>query len=282
MQKTKIEYLDYTWNPIAMKCTPVSDGCQNCWHLAMAKRLAKNPLICLDERLAYGNGAPLLKHRELKAPIHLRKPSRIGVQFMGDLFHEDVEGFWIGAILKTIEHCSRHTFMILTKRPERMKRVFDLIEKGLKEYIQSPNWPFKNLWLGVSVEDQKTADERIPILLQIPAAKRFVSVEPMLGPVKLIYWVWDYPFSLKEQPKNIGWVIAGGETGPHARPLHPDWVRSLRDQCQAAGVPFFLKQIHQWGCRKCGFDPCTHLSGHTRKLYLTRLLDGKIWEEFGI
>ena len=281
MQRTKIEYLTHTWNPLAMECTPLSDGCRNCWHLAMAKRLVANPRIVPEFRNAYGGVIPpVLIHTELEAPLHLKNPSRIGVQLMGDLFHEEVKFNQIEKIWDTIFNCSfhqdrgqvgviYHTFLILTKRPNR---VIDF-QKWMEQ--RNRNVWYDNLWLGVSVEDQKTADERIPILLQIPAAHRFVSVEPMLVPVDLrrIDYMWLLQKTLREATKDnsmvyegpgylnalsgewndgedsgrdgkkLDWVICGGETGPKARPLPPDWVRLLVEQCRSASVPIFVKQM---------------------------------------
>jgi len=292
MNKTRIEYLTDTWNPLAMRCTPISDGCRNCWHLSMARRLTANPLLPRGEQLAYAEdsdpekGPPVLRQKELEAPLHLKKPARIGVQFMGDLFHESVSIPFLFDIFQIIERCPHHTFLILTKRPQRAENLIDQLFSNLDP------WPFKNLWLGVSVEDQKTADERIPILLQIPAAHRWVSVEPMLGPVDLnsgpggqLLGACD--LCNGEDPKCPGchgsdgleWVVCGGETGPGARPVHPDWVRSLRDQCQAADVPFFFKgwgtprfpniDISEWV--SAGYDPYGKKPGH--------LLDGREWRE---
>ena len=228
MNKTNIEYLDYTWNPIAMRCTPVSDGCRNCWHLTMAKRLAKNPLICLDRRLAYGNGAPQLIHKELQAPLHLRKPARIGVQFMGDLFHENIDSYWHVEIMQIIRKCPQHIFLFLTKRPSIMKDI--LFHWFL------PN--LSNLWLGVSISNQPDADKNIPILLQMPAAHYFISHEPGLG-------IITYPKEFLALGRD-GLLITGGETGPKARPMHPDIPRHDRDQCQVAGVSFFFKNWGEW------------------------------------
>jgi protein gp37 len=167
---------------------------------------------------------------------------------MGDIFHDDVRFDWQLQVWLQIEANPRHRFFMLTKRPERMKKFFDFLFRNPVE-ISGLKQPF-NLWLGVSVENQRTADERVPILLQIPAAKSFVSVEPMLGSVdlsrrgmglqcescldRLVHWCGD---------PVIDWIICGGETGPKARPMNPDWARLLRDQCHAAGVPFFFKQM---------------------------------------
>lgn len=286
MNKTKIEYLTHTWNPIAMKCTAMSEGCRNCWHLAMAKRLAKNPLIDEGVRAAYAGGIPALDNKELEAPLHLRGPSRIGVQFMGDLFHEDIPSC-LSSIWGVMKRCPQHSFFILTKRPAGAKEAFD--------YTLFDD-PLPNIWLGVSVEDQKTADERIPILLQVPAAHRWVSVEPILGPVEIPEKVLCPCSCFAGNPRiphpdcadkpSIDWVACGGETGPKARPMHPDWVRSLRDQCQQAGVPFFFKGWGEWGIDgqspfvsgsvKDEKMPTVKRIGHKKS---GRLLDGREWNE---
>ncbi len=290
MNKTKIDYLDYTWNPLAMRCTPVSEGCRNCWHLAMAKRLAKNHTIDRDAQRAYSDiDGPSMNYVELEAPLHLRKSARIGVQFMGDLFHESIKREQTVEIVHIMRQSQKHTFFLLTKRPERMKNEWILACKKLNMQF-SP----ANVWLGVSVEDQKTADERIPILLQIPAAHRWVSVEPMLGAVDLKSYLFDRPcpacegknsdlceyldienrercvggWIQSDMSEPISWVICGGETGPGARPLDPEWVRSLRDQCIAAGIPFFFKN---WGDYNKKAKDIPEAIGH--------LLDGKEWRE---
>jgi protein gp37 len=274
MQRTKIEYLTHTWNPIAMRCSPVSPGCANCWHLAMAKRLAGNPRICNEFKNAYAGAIPpVLIHTEVEAPLHLKRSARIGVQFMGDLFHGSLSCDMIRDVLWNIQRCGWHTFFILTKRAGRMKEFFE----------GAPT--LDNLWLGVSVEDQKTADERIPILLQIPAAHRWVSIEPMLGPVDLSIGVAGQILGAcdlcggtdSDCPgcrcnDGINWVVLGGETGSGARPIHPDWVRSIRDQCQGAGVPFFFKS---WG----DYEKKYNAGSRYDSTNTGRLLDGREWEE---
>jgi len=241
MNRTRIEYLDYTWNPISMRCTPVSDGCLNCWHLAMAKRLTKNPLIDRNRQTAYAGGPFLLDEKELDAPMNLKNPSRIGVQFMGDIFHEHVNPEWMDAIWEVMAACPRHTFMVLTKRPQNIDRLLYGVteecgcrELGGGDYLS-------NVWLGVSVEDQKTADERIPILLQIPEAKRFVSVEPMLGPVDLETYL---NFGrLVEKWDSLNWVIIGGLSLPGGKiqPPKHEWLNYLIHQSDAARIPIFIK-----------------------------------------
>ena len=251
MSPTKIEWADEVWNPVT-GCTPISEGCRNCYAKRMAARL--------KGRYGYPEDEPF---RSTFHPDRLEQPfkgsnKRYFVCSMSDLFHDHVP---IQTILTVFDHAEQaalkhgHTFIFLTKRPIRMKHAvekwleFGRLMSGLEE-----NNPFP-LWLGVSVEDQRTADERIPILLQIPAAVRFVSVEPMLGAVDLNKLPkFDIPgdgvdrCTHYEAPwdEYLHWVVCGGETGPGARPMHPDWPRGLRDQCQAAGVPFFFKQWGEW------------------------------------
>lgn len=257
---TKIEYVDEVFNPVT-GCTPISEGCAHCYAAAIAKRFwGKRPFSdvrCHPERL--------------NDPFHWRKPRKILVPSMGDLFHEDA--IWESSslfefqriIISTMGAAPRHTFLILTKRPASMKSFFD-------EFGRNRTWPLKNVWLGVTVENQKAADERIPILLQIPAAVRWVSVEPMLEGIDftlndkcfLTGWyttpgnsgcktdgakTWgefqDEPIQHFDGPK-LDWIVCGGESGPGARPLDINWARDLRDQCKVAGVPFYFKQLGAW------------------------------------
>ncbi len=248
MNKTGIEYLTDTWNPLVMRRTPISEGCANCWHLQRAEMLSKNPQIAVEHRAAFsGAGTPLIRHGDyLEEPLRRREPARIGVQFMGDLFHEEVESDYQHAVWDIIEKAHWHTFLVLTKRPRNMKDFVDWYHRKKHHSAE----PFSNLWLGITVENQRTADERIPILLQIRAAVRFVSIEPMLGPINLTdqpWWDWRYRYPFYPKGfvrKPIDWVIVGGESGPGARPMHPEWPTSIRDQCLEAGVPLFFKQ---WG-----------------------------------
>lgn len=280
MQKTGIEYLDMTLNPIAMRCTPVSEGCDNCWHILMAKRLAENFILKPEARRAYSGGPPWLNKEELAAPIKRKKPARIGVQFMGDLFHEDIPNEWIAAVFGAMAAAPQHQFFVLTKRAERAAMRFRWVASeatkggfkttticGEELYKSDVNldfrtgdiWPLPNVWLGVSVEDQKTANERIPVLLQIPAAKRWVSYEPALGHVDFDDLVSvegglkTYRSALycdgDRNGATLDLVTCGAETGPGARPCNLDWLRSVRGQCASYGVPFFLKQINAAGNR---------------------------------
>jgi len=246
MSKSKIEWTDRVWNPVT-GCTKVSQGCKNCYAETIANRFwgerKFTDIICHEDRLNY--------------PLHLKKPQKIFVNSMSDLFHEKVPFEFILKVFSIMHKAKQHTFQILTKRPER---ILELKGKMPEPYFNLELFT-QNIWLGISCEDQKTADERIPILLQIPAAVRWLSVEPMLGKIDLskhlfydgsngeYYCEWCGGFIGNDHDcynsgAGIDWVVVGGESGPHARPMHPDWVRSIRDQCQAAGVPFYFKQ---WG-----------------------------------
>lgn len=243
MSKTRIEWADSVWNPVT-GCTPISEACENCYAKRMSKRLAG--------RCGYPKDEPFrvtLHPDRLEQPLRWKKPRRVFVPSMGDLFHDDVPFMAIAKIFGVMHSCKQHVFMVLTKRPERMKEFF--------EWFVGPEWrgawahEYPHVWLGVTAENQQRADERIPILLQIPAAVRFVSVEPMLGVVDLVAAL-DAAIGIEgkvEIPAVDGidnwlhWVICGGETGPGARPTHPDWVRSLVLQCKNAGVPIFVKQM---------------------------------------
>ena len=292
MNRTNIEYLDFTWNPLAMRCTPVSEGCANCWHLALCNRLSANPKISMIKRNAYaGLVGPQLIQGELEAPLRRKKPAIIGVQFMGDLFHEDVTYEQQVEIFQVIAEASWHTILILTKRP---KNMFDFIQS-----IEDWEWyHFQHVWWGVTAENQQTADERIPILLQIPAAKRFVSIEPMLGPVDLGLHLGEeryvdcggckstpvrgQPYCLRDhEAGGLDWVIAGCESGSKRRPTKIEWFRELKNQCVEAGVPFFLKQMATEPPTMAGCETGLPMYYENFKSKVIKMpeLDGKIWNE---
>ncbi|HZU87410.1 MAG TPA: phage Gp37/Gp68 family protein [Anaerolineaceae bacterium] len=323
MGNTQIEWADKVWNPVT-GCTPVSAGCAHCYAERIAKRFWKDrpfsKVMCHEDRL--------------DDPLRWKKPARVFVNSMSDLFHPDVPALFTHRVFQTMLKCPQHTFMILTKRPGEMI-----------QYV--PVFPLGNVWLGVSVEDQKTADERIPLLLQTPAAVRFVSCEPMLGPVNLtnLYghiqigehvdlcvnalagkyapaWAGRKTRTDKSLAElyagKLDWVICGGESGPGARPMHPDWVMGLRDQCTSADVPFFFKQWGEWHprhknefetvCQVCGCSDeraceggcywvscelcskCENIAAHifednnvvyhVGKKRAGRLLDSQVWAQF--
>lgn len=280
--KSAIEWTDATWNPI-VGCNIVSPGCTNCYAMKMAGRIEKmNPTGGTGS--AYVNhydgttkpskagavwtGKVALAPQKIQAqPLSWKQPRRIFVNSMGDLFHEATPDEWIDRVFAIMALSPRHTFQVLTKRAERMRtycssdeamgRVVSLANillqgDGALSVKHQPDglsgFALPNVWLGVSAEDQAHADERIPHLLATPAAVRFVSCEPLLGPITL--WEVDNDGMFRgpgyDDHAGLDWVIVGGESGSHARPMHPDWARSLRDQCAAAGVPFFFKQWGGW------------------------------------
>lgn len=234
--KTAISWTNATWNPVT-GCIPVTEGCRNCYAARYAKRRIGD----------FHNGRPFsvvrCHHERLDQPLHWRKPRRIFVCSMGDLFHDDVPFDFIHEVWDVFKRTPQHIYQVLTKRPQRMR---DCIEKIYS--LERMGWAsgfWNHVWLGVTTENQAAADERIPLLLQTPAAVRFVSCEPLLDPID-IRWAFhkypeNHPFKIKA---GLDWLIAGGESGPSARPMHPDWVRSLRDQCQAHDIPFHFKS---WG-----------------------------------
>jgi len=244
MSETKIEWCTTTWNPIT-GCSKISPGCANCYAERMAKRLAGRFGYPADDPFAI-----TLHESQFKKPLKWRKPRMVFVCSMGDLFHEDVPFEWISLVISNAASAHRqnpkHKWLFLTKRPERILAWREWVLKTRID-VQHAAWFQHVAWIGVTTENQEQSDKRIPILLEIPAAVRFVSVEPMLGPVAL---PWLRHGLLDKKHYNIlDWVICGGESGPGARPMHPAWARSLRDQCVAAGVPYFFKQFGEWGTK---------------------------------
>jgi protein gp37 len=261
--RTHIEWTDRTWNPIT-GCSEVSPGCANCYAARFtATLLAKNPdyagLAILDENKKPRFTGELRFHGErIAEPMHWRKPSRVFVNSMSDLFHESVPNEWLDSIFAQMVNCPRHTFQILTKRPERMRA-------WCEELLRQGVMPLENVWLGVSVENQRLANERIPVLLDTPAAIRFLSVEPLLGAVDLRAWLPRFTYW-----PHLDWVIAGGESGHNSRPMHPEWALSLRDQCAKFGVPFFFKQWGSWlPIVRHGFRP-RNRAGTLHELHMHR------------
>lgn len=217
MQRTKIEYLTHTWNPIVMRCTPCSPGCDHCLHLRTCDRMRHNPRLSQEQRDAYAGKHRYLDGDALGEPYRLKKRAIIGVQFMGDLFHEDNQTGWVEEVLYAMNLADSHTYLLLTKRPANIRSFGQDLQK------------MPHVWIGVTICDQRDADASIPMLLDVPAAVRWLSVEPLLRPTRVGL-------------SGISWVVCGAEGGPGRRPIDLDWVRSLRDQCVAAGVPFFYKQ----------------------------------------
>lgn len=286
---TKIEWTEKTWNPF-VGCTKVSAGCKNCYAERHSYRLSTMPTT----RELYGDvvskkdgGDPRFTgvvkfagEKTLLKPLSWRKPSMVFVNSMSDLFHESIPFEEIDKVFAVMAACPQHTFQILTKRPERMKEYIKNLEirrTSIAHYITGYvrqalliskkllnaydafeyHWPLPNVWLGVSVENQETANERIPHLLNTPAAVRFLSCEPLLGAINLNQFLWeedvvesDIGYAIISETSckptdKLNWVIVGGESGKNSRPMHPDWARSLRDQCTDAGVAFFFKQLSE-------------------------------------
>jgi len=266
----------------------------------------------------------------LEEPLGWKEPRRIFVCGMGDLFNTDVPDKFIIDCLSAMAEAWWHTFILSTKHPRRMRKIFTHPTIANDVWLQTTRgvdaepspWPLPNIWLGVQVENQATADKLIPILLQTPAVVRFASMEPMLGQINLERYInpvckqcggsmscpansenfndggISCPRCLENQGKDpdaLNWVVCGGKTGPGARPMHPDWVRSLRDQCQAAEVPFFFKQWGEW-CyvdqmsrdTYVMVDKANNLAGHgdyeepwkVGRKAAGRLLDGQEWNEY--
>jgi protein gp37 len=260
---TAIEWTERTWNPV-VGCSIVSPGCTNCYAMRMAARLNA---MGADQFPHYtGTTEPskagpvwtgkvaLAPEATLLQPLRRKKPTMWFVNSMGDLFHEDVPRAWIDEVFVVMADSPQHTFQVLTKRAARMREYVGGLVKRRQELdchsgLDWCDWPLPNVWLGVSAERQTEADQRIPDLLATPAAVRFVSAEPLLGPIEFsdVSKRRDAVSRLgKGALDGLHWVIVGGESGPGARPMHPDWARSIRDQCAAASVPFFFKQWGEW------------------------------------
>lgn len=275
--KTGIEWTDATWNPIT-GCSVVSAGCKNCYAMKLAgTRLQHHPsragLTHDTKNGPVWTGEVRFNEQWLVQPLRWKKPRMIFVCAHADLFHESVPDEWIDLIFAVMANAPQHKFQVLTKRAERMREYLNDSMRLEKIYIQwhavsgSPReaqgWPLPNVWLGVSVEDQAAADERIPLLLDTPAAVRWISAEPLLGRVDLCetFGMWwnqtmdcfeaSHSSGFNRNPRNlaetaIDWVVVGGESGQKARPMHQQWARDLRGQCAAAGVPFLFKQWGEW------------------------------------
>jgi protein gp37 len=270
MNKTDISWASYVWNPVT-GCTKVSQGCAHCYAEGIAKRFwgerKFTDVICHEDRL--------------DQPLHIKKAGRVFVNSMSDLFHKDVPDEFINQVFAYMRAAEKHTFIILTKRPERMKEYLQAPNRSQEiqkyftamrfsgyiptpdsiDYVPLKDYPLDNVWLGVSVEDQKTADERIPLLLQTPVAVRFVSYEPALERVDINIYLDQYLTSVGR--REIDWVIMGCESGPNRRLMNIEWARHMRNQCQSANVPYFLKQMEIDG-----------------KVVKMPKLDGVVWDQY--
>lgn len=302
MSETAIEWTQRTWNPI-VGCSLASPGCTNCYAMTMAYRLERMGVAHYAGLTRKTKAGPVWTGKLAQAPEHVlteplrrRKPTTWFVNSMGDLFHEDVPDEWIDRVFAVMALSPQHTFQVLTKRAARMRayvadpttprRIYELacdmtIELQLGVVLIAPGaeesfapagpriylerWPLANVWKGVSAEDQERANERVPKLLDTAAAVRFVSGEPLLGPIAFGDWLVRGDHGLREidplaaalvamgeadgstwvRPA-LDWIIVGGESGPKARPMHPDWARQIRDHCAAAGTAFFFKQWGEW------------------------------------
>ena len=290
--KSSIEWTDATWNPVT-GCSRVSAGCENCYAERLAATRMKNhpSRQGLTDPHGRWNSNVRFNGQWLGQPLRWQRPRRIFTVAHGDLFHERIPRDWVDMVFAVMAMASQHQFQVLTKRPERMRdylyrdrrdRAFfpesseGEIRHWLREgarwaaqihKIPAPSdwqgqfagctwppefdWPLPNVWPGVSAEDQPTVDKRARELRKIPAAVRWLSLEPLLGPVEI-----------DDLLSELDWVVAGGESGPGARPMDPAWVRSLRNQCICAGVPFFFKQ---WGGATSKAGGCE--------------LDGRTWQQ---
>lgn len=241
--KTGIEWTDATWNPVTgcTKLSPASPGCQNCYASTFAERFRGTS----GHYFEHGFDVQL-RPGKLDQPLRWRRPRRIFVNSMSDLFHDAVPDDYIAKVFVVMSAAPQHTFQLLTKRHARMRsllsseKFMDTVDTLADNMLERQvDWPLPNVWLGVSTENQKWADIRIPALLDTPAAIRFISAEPLLGRINLRReWGWG---------PGIDWIIVGGESGPGARPMHPDWARALRDQRSVVGAAFLFKQWGEWG-----------------------------------
>ncbi|MGY3136739.1 protein gp37 [Bradyrhizobium sp. USDA 4501] len=254
MAETSIEWTEATWNPI-VGCSIATAGCTNCYAMRMAARIEamgtaphySGTTKRVRKAAIWTGKLALAPESVLLAPLRRRRPTTWFVNSMGDLFHEDCPDEWINRVFAIMAQAPNHTFQVLTKRAWRMH-----------DYMRVRGGPIlPNVWLGVSTERQKEADERIPLLLQTPSTVRFISAEPLLGPINLRRYV-----AKSSRRPALDWVIVGGESGPRARPMAPAWVESLRLQCGSGNVKFFFKQ---WG-------------GKNKKA-AGRLLNGQIYDD---
>ena len=307
--RTGISWTDATWNPLR-GCSRVSAGCAHCYAETVAARFSGpgQPYDGLLHPTTRGwNGQLRFIEDALEHPLRWSRPRLIFVNSMSDLFHESVTDEWIDRIFAVMALAPRHTFQILTKRPGHMLEYLDLRtdnrEHAIGEQMRiisggrdpgMPELPLPNVWLGVSVEDQVTADLRIPLLLQCPAALRWLSCEPLLGPVDLERvlrrgWSVD-PGDGKggfvgqlDMPGQIDWVVVGGESGVCARPMQPEWARMLRDACAAACVPYYFKQWGEWAPADddAGGERLTRI-GKRKAGSLLDGVDHKAWPHSGV
>lgn len=304
-QDSKIEWTEHTWNPVS-GCTKISSGCKNCYAETIANRFWKDRKFTDVQTHSH----------KLMEPVKRKKPTTYFVNSMSDLFHEDVPFEFIDQVFAVMASTPQHTYQVLTKRPERMLEYFQRLLNGTSDpdpdiwdEARKPIWsatkgrtreyigvmgayvkfPLKNVWLGVSVENQEQADKRIPVLLQVPAKIRFLSCEPLLESLDIAKymwptcWHWDAQYNTPQEAleakayaekkpqglvlsgnKYLNWVIIGGESGSGVRPCHIDWIRSLVKQCKDANVACFVKQLGS-------HSTCGH-SGSLNQVKISQLL----------
>lgn len=269
--KSGIEWTDATWNPV-VGCDRVSPGCDNCYAIAMSRRIqaagneAYQGLVEDDDWTGVVRCLP----ERLDQPERWRRPRRIFVNSMSDLFHPDVPVDLIVRVFNIMAGTSRHRYQVLTKRPQRMAQILSRVRRCRLGWLthngedptsyggtghvvaEYDGWPLPNVWLGTSIE-KNPYTFRADRLRETPAAVRFLSLEPLLGPLPSL------------DLTGIDWVIVGGESGPGARPMHPDWVREIRDRCVEAGVAFFFKQWGEWAPHHDGI-PYVRESKHRMNL----------------
>ena len=320
MNRTSIEWTELTWNPLR-GCSHVSRGCEHCYAERMARRFVHAGFATEKG----WTGRVELIESKLDGPLHRKKPSVIFVNSMSDTFHEKVPDEWLDRMFAVMALCPQHRFLVLTKRAKRMREYFggdqplNRVPKCFEVFMRQqhmgaaawPGWPLPNVGLGVSVEDDSQL-HRIEDLLPTPAACRMVSLEPLLGPVDLPRdWLMNRcpecgtylrrgwtdcpePDCDGRPSGGIDWVIVGGESGPGARPMPPEWPRAIREQCVSAGVPFFFKG---WGAWASTFNNDTshgampkyqdvpvgdgthHRMFRVGKKAAGRLLDGRLWDQ---
>lgn len=242
---SKIEWTEVTWNPTT-GCDRISPGCDHCYALTMAKRLKAmgSPKYQVDgDSRTSGPGFGVTVHEDvLTEPLRWRSPKKVFVNSMSDVAHARVGREFVVKVFAVMVAAGQHSFQVLTKRPRRLERLLaatDFQTAVLQQAAQhgadldAQTWPAPNIWIGTSIESDEYC-WRAEALRRTPAAVRFLSLEPLLGPLPSL------------DLTGIDWVIAGGESGPGARPMHPNWVRSIRDQCLKAGIAFFFKQWGSW------------------------------------
>lgn len=276
--KTGIEWTDATWNPVT-GCTEVSPGCDHCYAKTFAERWRGTPGHYFE------NGFDIqLRPDKLYQPMRWKKPRRIFVNSMSDLFHDAVPDDYIARVFTVMALARQHTYQILTKRHARMRsllsnpefvwpRVWGPIAPDLPD-LPYRTWPLPNVWLGVSAENQKWAETRIPALLDTPAAVRWISAEPLLGPIDI------FARSSIDRDPGLDWVVVGGESGRGARPMQPAWARSIRDECQSAGIPFLFKQWGEYGIQGWRVGQRNGPMVRMGKKNAGRELDGRTWDQY--